>query len=113
MSVFSVVASRRNRLRDAVRGEHERLFSAAFDLHDAILATAYAEQKQDTFQSDLSVRELECLNWTLEGKSAEEVAIILGLSVFTVNRHASNATRKLDCSNKFHAAVRALRNGLI
>ena len=57
--------------------------------------------------------ELECLLWTAEGKTAEEVASILGLSVFTVNRYVSVAVRKLNCVNKHHAAIRALRGGLI
>jgi len=29
---------------------------------------------------------------------------MLCLSVFTVNRHASNAARKLGCQSKYHAS---------
>ena len=61
----------------------------------------------------LSMCELECLLWTAEGKTAEEVASILGISVFTVNRYVSVGVRKLNCVNKHHAAIRALRAGLI
>ena len=61
----------------------------------------------------LTVREKECLSWTLEGLTAERIAERLCLSVHTVNRHASNAARKLGCTNKHHAAVRALRAGVV
>lgn len=112
VGVFNVVASDAKRLRDATRHEHERLFAAAYDVHDFVLDHGLAAQEEDCGPI-LSVREREVLLWTIEGKTAEEVATMLCLSVFTVNRHASNAAGKLGCQNKYHAAVRALRAGLI
>ena len=61
----------------------------------------------------LTARELEVLRWTLEGKTAWEVGRILGISENTVTRHAHHATQKLGCTSKHHAAVKALRFGLI
>jgi DNA-binding CsgD family transcriptional regulator len=61
----------------------------------------------------LTGRELETLRWTLEGKTAWEIGRILGIAEDTAARHAYNATQKLSCANKHHAAVRALRMGLI
>ena len=61
----------------------------------------------------LSRRELEALKWTMEGKTAWEVGGILGISEQTAARHLHHATRKLDCVNKHHAVVKALRLGLI
>ena len=61
----------------------------------------------------LTPRELETLRWTMEGKSAREAGQILGISEQTIIRHASNAARKLNCVNKHHAVVKALRLGLI
>lgn len=61
----------------------------------------------------LSPRELECLRWTRAGKTAWEVAHILGISEPTAARHLNRATRKLDCANKHQAVVKALRLGLI
>ena len=112
LGVFNVIATDPNRLREGVRHEHERLLGAAFDTHDHVLKRI-AEQTEFVAAPDLSIRERECLSWTLEGKTAEEVATILNLSVFTVNRYASNAACKLGCLNKYHAAVRAFRAGLI
>lgn len=61
----------------------------------------------------LTPRELECLRWTAEGKTAWEVGQILGISAQTAARHLSNATQKLGCVNKHHAVVQALRMKLI
>jgi DNA-binding CsgD family transcriptional regulator len=61
----------------------------------------------------LTPRELETLRWAMEGKTAWEVGRILGIAEDTVARHAHSAARKLDCSGKLHAVVKALRLGLI
>jgi len=61
----------------------------------------------------LTPRELECLRWTMEGKTAWEVGNIIGISEQTAARHLNNATQKLGCVNKLHAVVKALRLGLI
>ena len=108
---FTVAGDAPGRVRAAVSVEHERLFAAAFDLYDFMLSQL--PDRNTGPAAGLSIRERECLLWTAEGKTAEEVASILGLSVFTVNRHASNAAQKLGCANKHHAAIRALRAGLI
>lgn len=61
----------------------------------------------------VTARELECLRWTMEGKTAWEVGRILGISEQTAVRHLNNATHKLGCVNKHHAVVKALRLGLV
>jgi DNA-binding CsgD family transcriptional regulator len=58
-------------------------------------------------------REMEGLKWTMEGKTAWEVGRILGISEQTVVRHLNSATHKLDCVNKHHAVVKAMRLGVI
>ncbi|HEY4082342.1 MAG TPA: LuxR family transcriptional regulator [Burkholderiaceae bacterium] len=61
----------------------------------------------------LTPRELECLRWTMDGKTAWEVGGILSITERTVVLHLSNAMRKLDCHNKHQAVLKALRLGLI
>lgn len=61
----------------------------------------------------LSPREIECLKWAMEGKSAWETGVILGLAEDTVAKHLGSACRKLDCSNRVHAVAKALRFGYI
>lgn len=63
--------------------------------------------------ASLTRRELETLRWTLDGKTAWEIGRILSIAEDTVARHAYNATQKLGCANKHHAAVKALRLGMI
>ena len=114
VSVFNVVSSRKQHLIDATRTEHSRIFAAAFGTHDRVMrAQANAAMSEAEEPVELSIRERECLAWTLEGKTAGEIATILNLSVSTVNHHALSATRKLGSLNKHHAAVTALRGGLI
>jgi DNA-binding CsgD family transcriptional regulator len=61
----------------------------------------------------LTPRELEVLKWTMEGKTAWEVASVLGISERTAVLHANNAMHKLQCVNKHQAVLKALRLGLI
>lgn len=61
----------------------------------------------------LTRRELEALNWTMEGKTAWEVGAILGISERTAVLHIQNAMRKLGAINKHQAVLKALHLGLI
>lgn len=62
---------------------------------------------------NLSLREKEVLQWTLEGKTAWEIGRILGISDQTVVRHLGHAAQKLGCVNKVQTVAMALRLGLI
>lgn len=61
----------------------------------------------------LSERERECLRWVSEGKTTDEVAMILGVSSNTVNSYVTHAIQKLSASNRAMAMATAIRNGLI
>jgi DNA-binding CsgD family transcriptional regulator len=61
----------------------------------------------------LSDRERECLLWVSEGKTTEEVALILGVSANTVNGYVTNAIQKLSASNRAMAIATAIRSGII
>jgi DNA-binding CsgD family transcriptional regulator len=65
------------------------------------------------FFGRLSARELEALRWTMAGKTAWEVGVILGISEQTVVRHLGHAAQKLGCVNKVQAVAKALQMGLI
>ena len=58
-------------------------------------------------------RELEVLRWTLAGKTAWEVGMILNISERTAAIHANRATHKLECVSKHQAALKAMRLGLL
>lgn len=61
----------------------------------------------------LTPRELECLRWTMEGKTAWEVGSILGISERTAVLHVNNAAHKLNCVSKHQAVIKAMRLGLL
>ncbi|CAM5461158.1 DNA-binding CsgD family transcriptional regulator [Aquamicrobium terrae] len=64
-------------------------------------------------QDTLSERERECLFWVSEGKTTDEVAVILGVSANTVNSYITHAMQKLSASNRPMAIATAMRNGII
>jgi DNA-binding CsgD family transcriptional regulator len=61
----------------------------------------------------LTGQERECLLWTSRGKTAWEIAHIIGRSPATVNFHLQKALRKFGVSSKHRAATMAARAGLI
>lgn len=56
-------------------------------------------------------REKEILKWISGGKSAEDIACILGISKFTVERHLRNVREKYNAINTVHAVMEAVRRG--
>ncbi|WP_198083698.1 helix-turn-helix transcriptional regulator [Variovorax sp. E3] len=61
----------------------------------------------------LTAREAEVLRWTADGKTCEEVALLLRISVNTVKFHVRNAVEKLSVANKTAAAANAVALGLL
>jgi len=61
----------------------------------------------------LSERERECLMWVSEGKTTDEVALILGVSSNTVNSYIAHAIQKFGASNRAMAIATAIRSGII
>lgn len=61
----------------------------------------------------LTPREREVLQWTADGKSAQDIADILTLSKSAVDFHIKNAMHKLQTSNKTAAVARAALLGML
>lgn len=61
----------------------------------------------------LTDRERECMYWVSEGKTTDDVAVILGVSANTVNSYIANAIQKLGSSNRAMAMATAIRSGVI
>jgi DNA-binding CsgD family transcriptional regulator len=68
---------------------------------------------QAAMQDPLSDRERECLFWVSEGKTTDEVAVILGVSSNTVNSYITHAIQKFAASNRAMAIATAIRSGII
>ena len=59
----------------------------------------------------LTLREREVLQWTADGKSAQDIADILVLSKSVVDFHLKNSIKKLNSPNKTAAVARAVLLG--
>lgn len=75
--------------------------------------TELAGIKKKRSHENLTARELECLGWTADGKTAWEIASILKISERTANFHLHNAMHKLGAVNKPHAVAKAISWGVI
>lgn len=64
-------------------------------------------------RNPISERERECLRWVSEGKTTDEVAVILGVSSNTVNSYVAHAIQKLSARNRAMAIATAIRTGII
>jgi DNA-binding NarL/FixJ family response regulator len=64
-------------------------------------------------QSPLTQREKEILQLIAEGKTHQEIANLLHLSVRTVDTHRNNILKKLDIHNAAGLVLYAVRNGLV
>ena len=67
---------------------------------------ATGRNEQDT--SPLTRREAEIMGWVSEGKRDREIAIILGVSPRTVEKHVANILQKLQAETRT-AAVKVSR----
>ncbi|WP_164891966.1 MULTISPECIES: LuxR family transcriptional regulator [unclassified Mesorhizobium] len=109
-ALFSVTADFNNREWYWARRTAFRHFPIiAAHLHDAVLRTETIFRTQP----HLSPRELECLQWTSEGKTVWECGVILGLSPHTVRCYLESARHKLGASSNTHAVSLAHESGLL
>lgn len=61
----------------------------------------------------ITERQLQCLAWVQEGKSASDIGVILGLSGRTVEKHLIKLCGHLGVKTRVQAVVVALELGLI
>lgn len=78
-----------------------------------LLSDHCADKPESLGDCPLSVREVDCLRWVSQGKTTEEVALILGVSANTINNYITQSINKLAASNRAMATAIALREGLI
>jgi DNA-binding CsgD family transcriptional regulator len=92
----------------SVRQDFSRLTFAAQELFAQLVRGAVPG-----LAMGLTVKEIDCLRWTAEGKTSSEIAAIIKLSEHTVNHYLIAAARKLDCVNRVQAVAKALRLRLL
>jgi NarL family two-component system response regulator LiaR len=64
-------------------------------------------------ESPLSPRETEVLDLIVEGNANKEICAKLGISMSTTKVHIQNILQKLSVPTRTHAAVEAIRRGLV
>ena len=72
----------------------------------------YTEGKAER-DFELTERELECLFWIAEGKTSDEIAMILGISRNTINNYITSVMRKTATKTRSEAIAFAVRNNLV
>jgi DNA-binding CsgD family transcriptional regulator len=78
------------------------------------LATGIPENRNGAVEKpSLTEREIECLKWSAEGKTYEDIGMLLGISARTVRFFLENARHKLGSLNTTHAVANAMLRGLI
>jgi DNA-binding CsgD family transcriptional regulator len=65
------------------------------------------ETAWDVVAYDVTARQLECLAWAGEGKTALEISIILGISARTVEGHLARICAVFGVRKRVQAVVRA------
>ena len=76
-------------------------------------SAARIDSKQPPSSVQLSPREEQCLIWAARGKTYQEIADILSLSLGSVKTHLDTARHKLRCINLTHAVGIAVATGVI
>ncbi len=61
----------------------------------------------------LTPRETDVMSWVAQGKTNNDIAIILDISAHTVDTHLRRAFKKLGTYNRTVAAVLAVQNDLV
>jgi DNA-binding CsgD family transcriptional regulator len=102
--MFSAAAAGRIEPSDLMRAQMKCCY--ALSQVPELLAAA-------ALQDPLSDRERECLFWVSEGKTTDEVAVILGVSSNTVNSYITHAIQKFSAPNRAAAVATAIRSGII
>jgi NarL family two-component system response regulator LiaR len=95
-------------VRSVARGERWLSPSVAVNMLDRRVRAA-----SEPPSALLSGRGLDVLRLVVEGKTNQEIGIVLGISEKTVEKHLAEVFAKLGVSSRVEAAVRAVREGLV
>ena len=85
---------------------------------DALLLATFFHEKYRSFiknpiASKITAREKDVLSWAAEGKTDEEIATILTLSVHTIRWHWEKIFLKLEANGRLYCITKAVMMGLV
>jgi NarL family two-component system response regulator LiaR len=93
------------------------------DLEEKFLASHWVRGLKDleripmpvkvSYPAGLTEREVEVLRLVASGATNQQIAVVLHISVRTVNTHITNILNKIGCENRTAASAFALQNKLL
>jgi len=94
---------------------HEPFFAGAVSalMLDAFLHPAQQPAKAGAPADQLTPREREIVQLIAEGRTSKDIALLLGLSVKTVDAHRTNVMRKLRLHSVSEVVLYAVRNQMV
>jgi DNA-binding NarL/FixJ family response regulator len=123
ISGFITFDATKNEIIDAIRKTAAGIKYFSPKIVEALIAMTYGahrpliaennNSKTNSVQATLSEREKEILKLVVMGKSAQEMADSLFLSIHTIYTHRKNILKKLSCKNATELFSYAMKNGLI
>lgn len=87
--------------------------SSAFVLAALRIEAAAIGGSEKLDRPALTIRQLQCLEWSRRGKSSADIGKILGLSPRTVDEHFAIACKALGVRTRVQAVAMALSLGLL
>lgn len=101
-------------LEEVINNNKAKLQLSLIEIHEKILTINHENNNRNYLKSTLlTLREHDILYWCSMGKTYEEIAMILGISLRTVKFHMANVTRKLNVANARQAIRLSTELGLI
>ncbi|WP_442497802.1 helix-turn-helix transcriptional regulator [Methylobacter sp. sgz302048] len=91
----------------------QRIIEANFALIGKGLLSPLLHNFIQSNTTPFTLQQRRCLAWAAEGKTTEEIALILDISVSTVNKHLDSAAEVLNANNRTHAIAKAVDGNLI
>ena len=107
-----------SRLRVPLDGRLELYLDILLPHLLATLARVLANEARNRIDSErpaglITAREVEVLTWVRDGKTNDEIATILGLSMLTVKNHLRHAMKKLVVRTRGQAVAKAIALGFL
>ena len=82
-------------------------------LFSTCLHETYRDLTIKSARAAVSAREHDILSWAAEGKTDEDIGMILGITASTVRFHWKNIFKKLAANGRTYAITKALRQHII
>jgi DNA-binding CsgD family transcriptional regulator len=109
---FLSLARERYTITDDELSELKPILKAFIDVV-GVRAFEFKELLITTQEVELTTKEKEVIRWTADGKTSEEIGLILGITADAVNFHLRNIQKKIDACNRLQAVAYAIAQGCI